>query len=1210
MTLKQRTSLAIAAMLLICAGAGAADRAKTKSFYAGPGIFSTRPSETKSLQTIDRFGPVGMGIELHQPAFVMKIKNIEAGSPAEAAGTLKKGQIIETINGRKLADIDPRIQLGRILAAAEASDGVVKFMVKDTAGAETQQVIVKIPVLGAYSKTWPLNCPKSDKIVRGFADYLAKPGSTKGFGGIGMLFLLSTGEDKDLEVVRRWARGLKGAPTYAWHLGYGGIPLCEYYLRTGDKSVLPAIQRWADSATRAEFFGGWAGRGGVPSVTYGGGGGHLNAGGTAVVAFLLLAKECGVKVNDSTLRRVLTHFYRFAGRGNNPYGNGRPETAFVDNGKNGALAFAMAAAASLTPDGEASVYAAARDACAMTGFYTTTFMLHGHTGGGIGEIWRSAAMGLLHDKKPTQYRQFMDNRKWHYDLSRRWDGSFGILGGARYDNIEWGAGYALAYTMARKTLRITGAPKTTFVRQYALPQRPWGTKADDVFFSLDAAADKDGKRQDLSAETLAGDSARAILARLAESDTISDAVIRKYAHHQDHAVRIAAARKAMGVNTNQVGWRAPGGKPRPALILELMQSKDPRVRQAAVYAMTSELPGDQEKVLTSEVFALLVKMVAAPAESWWVKDAALKLIGRAPADMVVPHVEVLLPYLRHEEWWLQGGALVALTPVVGDQRCYRKVLPAIGEMLATCQIYNATASAMRGIHARLNAGCPAAKKLAAQTLKGSYTGFAGVKKAPGGQDITTVYNSQVKLLARSLADVPGGYDLLYEIVRKRFPNEALPYADIFLAADPEKFGPELRKAIAPIIRDKLVYEYIGKNWRGLKAVAAGTTQNSYPTGRPIDGLTALYRKVGVREYDWHVFGADLKNAKWDYHMFDPKEEQKYDLSPWRYRKVTYPKGMDNWFMPDFDPARAGWKKGQAPFGQYKGKLVTDAPRCSDEDCAHTDPMRTYWDKEVLLVRGTFKFPPLRPGHLYRIRVGSGQHVGSADGYKITINGKALLETPNGVGRRQGAKPRGAYITREFIEDFNKGEVTIAATTFLRYGNKAIVQMPPVPQGIFSLWIEEMKLPPLDDEAMRKSATLIPMLTSQWQARQDPDNAELQSEDDRFRYDGKFVANPKAMGSWKVIDQVSAIGEFTLDKKMKPGRPLFTTMAFKNNGLTGQGLWIWSGDTLMDLNRFQALKMTVNGIGGSDYLFVEAGGFSTRNKPGWQTPLYVMKRVGR
>ncbi len=46
---------------------------------------------------------------------------------------------------------------------------------------------------------------------------------------------------------------------------------------------------------------------------------------------------------------------------------------------------------------------------------------------------------------------------------------------------------------------------------------------------------------------------------------------------------------------------------------------------------------------------------------------------------------------------------------------------------------------------------------------------------------------------------------------------------------------------------------------------------------------------------------------------------------------------------------------------------------------------------------------------------------------------------------------------------------------------------------------------------------------------------------------------------------------------------------------------------MDLARNQALKMTVKTIGDSDYSFIEAGGFSTRNPTGWQPPLYVMKR---
>jgi len=66
--------LALGISLAISA-ASAAD-----SFYTRPAVFSTRPSDTTTLiQSVDRFGPVGIGIELHPPAFVMKVKNVEEG---------------------------------------------------------------------------------------------------------------------------------------------------------------------------------------------------------------------------------------------------------------------------------------------------------------------------------------------------------------------------------------------------------------------------------------------------------------------------------------------------------------------------------------------------------------------------------------------------------------------------------------------------------------------------------------------------------------------------------------------------------------------------------------------------------------------------------------------------------------------------------------------------------------------------------------------------------------------------------------------------------------------------------------------------------------------------------------------------------------------------------------------------------------------------
>ena len=81
----------------------------------------------------------------------------------------------------------------------------------------------------------------------------------------------------------------------------------------------------------------------------------------------------------------------------------------------------------------------------------------------------------MQKKKPAKYQQFMDNRAWFYDISRRFDGSMGIVGGGRYDNpAGWGLGLALAYTVPRQKLRIYGAPKTKFCKSYQLPKRPWG----------------------------------------------------------------------------------------------------------------------------------------------------------------------------------------------------------------------------------------------------------------------------------------------------------------------------------------------------------------------------------------------------------------------------------------------------------------------------------------------------------------------------------------------------------------------------------------------------------------------------------------------------------------------------------------------------------------------------------------------------------------
>jgi hypothetical protein len=46
---------------------------------------------------------------------------------------------------------------------------------------------------------------------------------------------------------------------------------------------------------------------------------------------------------------------------------------------------------------------------------------------------------------------------------------------------------------------------------------------------------------------------------------------------------------------------------------------------------------------------------------------------------------------------------------------------------------------------------------------------------------------------------------------------------------------------------------------------------------------------------------------------------------------------------------------------------------------------------------------------------------------------------------------------------------------------------------------------------------------------------------------------------------------------------------------------------MDLDKYQALKMKTAIVGSTEYLFIEAGGFSNRHKPDWKTKWHVFTR---
>ena len=226
---------------------------------------------------------------------------------------------------------------------------------------------------------------------------------------------------------------------------------------------------------------------------------------------------------------------------------------------------------------------------------------------------------------------------------------------------------------------------------------------------------------------------------------------------------------------------------------------------------------------------------------------------------------------------------------------------------------------------------------------------------------------------------------------------------------------------------------------------------------------------------------------------------------------------------------------------------------------------------------------------------------------MNINGKLLIEQEIGIGRREGARERGAFITKEFLGEFGKGPVTIAATSFMRYGNKAVPTMPPLAQNTFDLWMEEAKLPPLDDATLRKAAAAVPMLSTEWQAKQDPEDAEIDPLQGRFVYDGKFVPNPRLSGTWQTVAVVAGEADFQPAVKGDSRNAPFKDITFRPEGATASPDLIWSGDLLMDLKRYQVLKVVPKSIGDAEYLFVEAGGFSSKQPVGWKCPWVVLKR---
>ena len=250
--MKMRKSLRVVmrVLLLHIMAVGSATAQSPSDYYTEPQVYGMRPNPNGEAE----LGPIGVtGIEarIYKGVRVI-VEGAQPNTPAE--GKFSKGDIILGVNGTRLRGKNPFVVLGSALTEAEATDGVLRFDV--TAGDDNQekQVTVRIPVLGAYSRTFPLKCVKSKKIITQAAEFYSRADRLKKHGflnALACLFLLSTGDDKYVPRVKAYFSQfltpdgrVRGVGDMTWDNGYNGIACAEYYLRTGDESVLPIMQHY------------------------------------------------------------------------------------------------------------------------------------------------------------------------------------------------------------------------------------------------------------------------------------------------------------------------------------------------------------------------------------------------------------------------------------------------------------------------------------------------------------------------------------------------------------------------------------------------------------------------------------------------------------------------------------------------------------------------------------------------------------------------------------------------------------------------------------------------------------------------------------------------------------------------------------------------------------------------------------------------------
>jgi hypothetical protein len=422
------------------------------------------------------------------------VTQVEKGSPAE--GVLAIGDVILGVGGKPFSH-DPRTELGKALTLAESEAGQGQLTLTRWRAGRSEEVALKLPVLGTYSATAPFDCLKSKRILeegcRALARRMDDPSYARSLDAIprslNALALLASGDTHHLPLIRRevaWASQYESNDMATWYFGYVMLLLSEYQLATGDASFMPGLKRLALEAARGQSaVGSWGHKFARPDGRLYGYG-MMNSPGVPLTISLVLARKAGVQdpAVDLAIERSARLMRFYIHKGAIPYGDHHPwiET-HEDNGKCG-----MAAVLFNLIDESKGAEFFSRMSVASHGSERDC----GHTGNFFNLLW---AMPGIAQSGPNATGAWMaEFGGWYFDLARRWDHGYRHQGPPEpeHDSYEgWDAtgSYLLAYAMPLKKLYLTGkvegsVPRldTTAAQSLVLDGRGWNNKDRNGFY--------------------------------------------------------------------------------------------------------------------------------------------------------------------------------------------------------------------------------------------------------------------------------------------------------------------------------------------------------------------------------------------------------------------------------------------------------------------------------------------------------------------------------------------------------------------------------------------------------------------------------------------------------------------------------------------------------------------------------------------------------